>query len=235
MPICGEWGLKVVGLGVVNSDLATRLPLLEFRGGDFEAASVYPQPVTMLRIQGYKGPNRAPRAVVEAAERMAARARALAAPALQYRMVPLPRIGECKVNDEQILISPGAEAEKVLSSSVALLPVLLTMGPQFDEETDRLRSRGEMVEALFFETAGWMSLEGTTKSFTTWIRERIRVQGYTLTRRLAPGYGTWPLSGQRDLFGLFGTAALPVRLSDSLLMTPKMSRSGLFGLMQISR
>ena len=195
--------------------------------GDIPQELVYMQSVTMLRIQGYKEPDRAPRAVVEVAERMAARARELSIPTIQYRMVPLPHVGNCKLIDGGTLISPGAEVEKVLSRSVAL-------GPQFDEETDRLRSRGDMVEALFLETAGWMGLEGATKRFTVRFREHIRVQGYTLTRRLAPGYGTWPLSGQRDLFAMFGTSALPVRLLDSCLMIPKMSRSGLFGLMQLS-
>jgi hypothetical protein len=41
---------------------------------------------------------------------------------------------------------------------------------------------------------------------------------------------TWPLEEQPALFGLFGNAELPVSLMSSCAMSPKLSRSGLYGI-----
>ena len=70
----------------------------------------------------------------------------------------------------------------------------------------------------------------TSKAFATYLRDWAQEHGYKLTSRLSPGYGTWPLADQKPLFSLFDGLSVPIRLLESCVMTPKMSRSGLYGL-----
>lgn len=205
-----------------------------------EAGRYHPGPMhlktaTLLKLNGYHETANAPAMVLAAAERMARRAQLLFKPIVRFQAVSLDRLADGRLVLDGVVVRPGVGAGKVLSKSVAAIVVVVTMGPRFDEETGRFSTRGDMIEALFLESAGWLGIEAATKSFKRWIRERVTEDGYTLTRRLAPGYGTWPLTDQRALFAAFGQDDLPVRLLDSCAMSPKMSRSGVFGLIPTVR
>ena len=103
---------------------------------------------------------------------------------------------------------------------------------------------GEMVqlEALFLENAGWLAIERLSTQFGSYLRREIAPDGLMLGLRMGPGYSynvhrpdaervMWPLEQQKELFSLFGNAALPVELMQSAAMKPKMSRSGLFAVL----
>ena len=65
-------------------------------------------------------------------------------------------------------------------------------------------------------------------------------EGLRPTQRMGPGYSykvdggleMWSLEDQRQLFEVFEGVDLPVRLLESCAMLPKMSRSGLYGLVK---
>jgi cobalamin-dependent methionine synthase I len=107
---------------------------------------------------------------------------------------------------------------------------VLTVGAACDDEVRELSERGDLIEALFLETAAWLAIEGATKILAALLRQSASDRGLCLTRRLAPGYGDWALSEQTKLFSLFEGVSLPVRLLESCAMVPKMSRSGMYGL-----
>jgi hypothetical protein len=74
------------------------------------------------------------------------------------------------------------------------------------------------------------------------LRAELAAEALQLGLRMGPGYSyslqngdaprvMWPLEQQKELFGLFGDAPLPVELMHSAAMRPKMSRSGLFAVL----
>ncbi len=115
---------------------------------------------------------------------------------------------------------------------------MLTLGAAFDEAISA-RMAEEPVDALFLDTAGWLSIERATRDLAQAIDRalapRLRSGG-----RLGPGYDyraeegrqRWPLEEQRELFSVFRGSPLPVELLESCAMMPKMSRSGLFALLE---
>ena len=107
---------------------------------------------------------------------------------------------------------------------------MLTLGEAIDTKVMALLESGEIVEALFLETAGWLGVEQATRALAGHLQQRANAGGLRLTRRLGPGHKEWDLEEQRILFGLFSDTDLPVRLLDSCAMLPKKSRSGLYGL-----
>ena len=104
------------------------------------------------------------------------------------------------------------------------------MGKPFDKEAQALSSDGNVLDLLFLETAGWLGVEEATRLLVTRLRSWAKEHGYGLTRRFAPGYGAWPLTGQQSLFSLFQGIALSVQLLESCAMLPSMSRSGMWGI-----
>ena len=90
----------------------------------------------------------------------------------------------------------------------------------------------------FLESAAWLGVEDATKQFVLIVRKWATQHNARISRRLGPGYSypvegrqiQWELHDQQPLFASFGDAGIPVRLLESSAMLPKMSRSGLFGL-----
>lgn len=192
----------------------------------------------MLRIQGYTSPERVRRAVRVAAERNAERAEGLFAPAVCYRRIP---VLSCH---DGILTLHGNSSlhcgafDRFLPAAHEVAIFITTAGAAIDDELARLNAEQKLLDMLFLEAAAWLGIEEITKAFIVHLRERAAEDGLRLTRRMGPGYdyktangkAEWPLEEQRTLFALFGKAALPVRLLESCAMLPKMSRSGLVGL-----
>jgi hypothetical protein len=192
----------------------------------------------MLRIQGYTSPERVRRAVRVAAECNAERAEALFAPEVRYR-----RIAVLSCNDATLELHGDSRLHcgafrRFLSDAREVAVFVTTAGSAIDDELERLNDAQQLLDMLFLETAAWLGIEEITKTFIAHLRKRAAEDGLRLTRRLGPGYNyktdsgksEWPLEEQRALFALFGDAALPVRLLESCAMLPKMSRSGLVGL-----
>ena len=192
----------------------------------------------MLRIQGYPEPGNVRRAVRAAAERNARRAEALFTPAVCYRRVAVTGLGDGVLSLRGQIQLHCAAFSQFLSEAGEIAVFVATAGAGIDEELARLNQEQQLLDMVFLESAAWLGLEAITQSFVTHLRQRAGAQGLRLTRRMGPGYAykvqggkaQWPLEEQPALFALFGDAALPVALLESCAMVPKMSRSGLVGL-----
>jgi hypothetical protein len=193
----------------------------------------------ILRIQGYSNPARVRPAIVRAAQAMAELACAKSAPVVAYRDVPIVALEK-----DVLELHGGARMhclafERQLQGCSAVCVFVLTLGPAISDEVVRLTDAGDLLEAVLLETAGWLCIEEATRRFKSQVREQALVRGERITSRMGPGYsykigsrtGEWRLEEQSELFRALGDAApLPVRLLPSGAMTPKMSRSGLYGL-----
>jgi hypothetical protein len=205
--------------------------------GVFHPPQPQPSAERMLRTQGYRNIDAVRPAIRTAAENCANRAVELIVPSIHYRRAAIERMD----GDEIVLTQGGtfscAAFPKVLGGSAEIVVFVLTLGQALDTAAIELMDRYDLLEALFLETAGWLSIEQTTKSFAGALHGWARRSGLRLSSRMGPGYAyqvegrevRWRLEDQVPLFSLFDSERLPVRLLDSCAMLPKMSRSGLFG------
>ena len=65
--------------------------------------------------------------------------------------------------------------------------------------------------------------------------QRCEIPEIQLTRRYAPGYCGWPIHDQNVLLKLLEPAAIGVRFTESMMLEPAHSTSGIFGLRQQPR
>lgn len=189
----------------------------------------------VLRIQGYRDLSTVREDVRAIAAAMTVKATSLIAPTAIFRKVPVDSL-----EGASLRLSNGVSLKadifgQVLSNCDEVLPFILTLGEALDDEVGRMLEKGEIVEALFMETAGWLAIEQASRELAIHLQEQVKKDGLCLTRRLGPGYKEWDLLEQRPLFELFSGAQLPVRLMESCAMFPKKSRSGLYGLRPLSR
>ncbi len=187
-----------------------------------------------LRIQGYRDLSAVREDVRAIAIAMTAKAEKLVAPSATYRKVP---VDSCEGASLRLSTGTSFNAEifgQILGHCDQVLAFILTLGEALDDEVGRMLEKGDIVEALFMETAGWLAIEQASRELAIHLQGQIKKDGLCLTRRLGPGYKEWDLLEQRPLFELFSDTEIPVRLLESCAMFPKKSRSGLYGLRPLS-
>lgn len=199
----------------------------------------------ILRLQGYRDFEKVRPAVRKAAEAMAACANRLMTPEVYYCTTTVSA-----VEDEVLRLADGTAFHcqafcHFLNGAHQVVAIVTTLGRGIDQEVIGMIERFEPLEALLLECAGWLGIEAASKAFADALRRQCASDRLQLSIRMAPGYSyrvegaevTWPLEQQRELFGLFASAGqeLAVRLMPSCAMLPKMSRSGLYGLLPEGR
>lgn len=188
----------------------------------------------LLRIQGYRTAERVRPAVRRVAEAQAARAQALMTPVVVYRRVAIAACDAAGLSLAGGIRFSAGDFATAFAGAGEAVALVLTLGAALDDEGARLTAAGDMLGALFLDSAGWYAIEQATRAFAAALAGRAAEEGLALTRRLAPGYGDWGLAEQRAFFTLFDGAALPVTLTEGCAMLPTKSRSGLYGLRSVT-
>jgi hypothetical protein len=110
-----------------------------------------------------------------------------------------------------------------------------TIGPVLDCEIERLTSEQRLSGVYLLDRVGSLAIEAVVTAFHREMAERFGRKGRGVTMRFSPGYCDWSLAEQRKLFSLVDTKRIGVSLSPSLLMRPRKSISGIFGILDGSR
>ena len=188
-------------------------------------------PDTILRIHGYKKPDEVRAVIRETAQRMLLEGMALFEPVVHYRKIAIQSLDGSRLSlngDGTMLENP--EFQTILAACTDVMVFLLTLGEKPDNRSSKLQQSDNLLEAVFLESASWLAIECTTRLFVNEIRRNAKTNDYRITRRLAPGYGDWPLTDQRSIFRLFASRKINIRLLEGDCMQPKMSRSGMYGI-----
>jgi hypothetical protein len=113
-----------------------------------------------------------------------------------------------------------------LASSERIFPLLATCGHEMDEA---FPAKGDMVKEFWWDMIKGQMLAAANTYLDDHLHRKFRL-GKTVTMR--PGSGdasVWPIEQQRELFALMGDVeqAIGVRLTDSFLMIPNKTTSGI--------
>ncbi len=87
-----------------------------------------------------------------------------------------------------------------------------------------------LAEAYLLDAMGSVMVENLVEQFQSHMGEHYQAQDKLVTLRFSPGYCDWPVTEQKKLFKLLDFKKIGVELSDSCLMQPRKSISGVFGL-----
>ncbi len=113
-----------------------------------------------------------------------------------------------------------------LESTERVFPLVVTCGHEMDEA---FSARGDVLKEFWWDLLKTRLLGAANQHLTDHLHRRFRL-GKTATMR--PGSGdvsVWPIEQQRELFSLLGDvrAAIGVRLTESCLMIPNKTTSGM--------
>jgi hypothetical protein len=149
-----------------------------------------------------------------------------------YRILPQ---GSVNVQSETVSCGPvtltmGSVITKQLRNSSTLALYVSTAGPGMERWSNQLMAEGDMLRGFVVDAIA-SDLVGIASE---WLEQKIagavKSRGWSLTNGYSPGYCDWPVSDQHNLFSLFPPGFCGITLTESALMVPVKSLSGVLGL-----
>ena len=117
---------------------------------------------------------------------------------------------------------------EMLSKSVIVY--IVTIGPGIDNEVKTMMEKGEMFDAYLLNGIGAGAAEMVANDLNRYMNDENTDKDYEY-KRLSPGYGDWNVSDQTKIFSLLTPEKyIGVKLTDSHIMLPEKSTSGIMGL-----
>lgn len=167
-------------------------------------------PGEVVRLLGYLPGRRAPAApVAHRIEEMTAEARDLVKPRGCYTIkalaVPPPS-------------GPFRGAERVAYS-------VCTIGRALEERVAALSRSDEPLRALILDAIGSAAVEAVADVVNAAICREVGQDGVFSNRRISPGYRSWPIEGQAEIFALLPAPVSGVVLKPTWFMEPRKSIS----------
>ena len=117
-----------------------------------------------------------------------------------------------------------------LRGSEAYAFFICTSGTDFEAYQQHLKQQGDMVRVFIADALGSVIAEHCADRMEESLQDSIDKLGWHHTNRFSPGYCGWHVSQQQLLFPLFQGQTCGVQLTDSSLMLPIKSVSGIIGL-----
>jgi hypothetical protein len=105
-----------------------------------------------------------------------------------------------------------------------------TAGANLDQLSKNHIGQGEILIGYSLDALGAVIAEKVLEKVTASLKNSMQLLGYSITGCYCPGYCDWPLLDQKKIFGLLPEKFCSVTLSDSCLMVPLKSVSGLIGI-----
>lgn len=129
------------------------------------------------------------------------------------------------------LFNVGRIITSQLRSAEGYALFVATSGTAFEQFQRRLEAEGDMVRVFIADSMGSVIAEKTADVMERWLQIFINSRGWKHTNRFSPGYCGWHVSQQQLLFPMLGERnPCGIKLSDSSLMVPIKSVSGIIGL-----
>ena len=102
---------------------------------------------------------------------------------------------------------------------------IATVGEELENKVGQLSQKGDLARAIILDAMGSVAAESAADSLNLQICEMCKKKGWGSSQRFSPGYGNWPLEGQRFIFSLLPAEKIKVKLNQSCMMIPRKSIS----------
>lgn len=140
------------------------------------------------------------------------------------------KTGLLRIDDTELNL--GRQVCGYIKEATQVALFLCTAGEDFTRMTNALNDQGDIMEAYLLDAIGSLTVENAMDKIQESLKDELHTQQLKISNRYSPGYCNWPLFDQTALFELIGKNPTGIRLSDSCLMTPRKSVSGIIGIGQ---
>ena len=127
-------------------------------------------------------------------------------------------------------LNTGKIVTSFLKKSKAVILFSCTCGEEVEKLSKSYIRDGHGLEGFIVDLIGSELAESITEFLHNYIENTVALAGYGVSNRFSPGYCNWPVSDQHLLFSLLKDNNCGIELTQSSLMLPIKSVSGIIGI-----
>lgn len=127
-------------------------------------------------------------------------------------------------------LNTGPQVAGYLKGASHIAAFICTAGALFTELSATYTAQGDLLAAYIADTIGSLTVEQAMDHIQEHLTTSLTDDQLQISNRYSPGYCNWALAEQRQLFHLIGANPVGISLSDSCLMSPIKSVSGIIGI-----
>jgi hypothetical protein len=140
-----------------------------------------------------------------------------------------------EVNDtdlviEHIQFNCGKKIAKNIRPAKIIALFVATVGNGVSEQYQKYIEESDFLKAYYADALGSISVEKAMDMAQKLFGGEFEEQGLKISNRFSPGYCDWQVNEQHKLFSLLPDKPCGISLSDSALMTPVKSVSGIIAI-----
>ncbi len=137
---------------------------------------------------------------------------------------------EDTIEIENILFSPSKIVTTQLKDSTSAALFVCTAGEGISDHANQLLNDGDPLASYIFDVIGSVTVEKAMDKLQKKLELNFKKIGLSISDRYAPGYCEWSVGEQQQLFSLLPDNFCGITISDSALMSPIKSVSGIIGI-----
>ncbi|MCK4863313.1 MAG: hypothetical protein KAS25_03405 [Dehalococcoidales bacterium] len=154
----------------------------------------------------------------------------LIAPSYSYRIRNIESVDGNRVDIGNSIVLKSKKLARLLERCEMVAVFALTIGNYLEDLVTYLADNGLVLQATVLDAIG----SGTVEKLAIQVEGKLRInagmEGLITSWRFSPGYCDWEVSQQELVFRALDGDAPGIRLTDSMLMIPRKSVSGIIGI-----
>ncbi|MFY9152394.1 MAG: vitamin B12 dependent-methionine synthase activation domain-containing protein [Prolixibacteraceae bacterium] len=135
-----------------------------------------------------------------------------------------------RINIAGIDFFVGKTLVKELRHSESILFFVCTAGEKISTYSSGLSKREDPLLGYFYDVLGSLTVEAAMDKIHHEIKIQAAKNSKEITNRYSPGYCQWNVADQHKLFSFFNGNSSGISLTESALMLPAKSVSGIIGI-----
>lgn len=139
------------------------------------------------------------------------------------------RISSGKIEVDGVEFNIGRRIARELKNSQGVAFIICTAGEQISKRSKQLMAGENPVLGYVFDLIGSQIAESAADRLQNELAQLFDSDGLKITNRYSPGYCDWNVAEQHQLFSFFPEGCCGIRLTESALMDPVKSVSGIIG------
>jgi hypothetical protein len=144
-------------------------------------------------------------------------------------------IVEASAFDEHLVVGDtifhtGKQVSQFYKGLSHVAVFVCTAGPEITDRAAELNQKGDLVESYLLDILGSVLVEKAMDKMQHLLKSDMKLNEMEISNRYSPGYCNWNVSEQKLLFDFFPANFCNVSLSESCLMQPIKSVSGIIGI-----
>lgn len=146
-----------------------------------------------------------------------------------FRISDTVSIGKKEFSIYNVQFNCGSKIARQLKNAEQIIVFVCTSGHGITQQYKEYIRTNELVKAYFVDILGNIVVEKAMDIIQGRISEEMKTRGINITNRYSPGYCNWNTDEQAKIFSILPDNPCGVRLTQSSLMIPSKSISGVIG------